>query len=151
MLHGIHHVPVRHLHRPLHWRPLPATVPHDCHREAGAARHAGRLDPLHRHFHRPTAGLEAATVTGTNEPTPTHLKCSSGLKCFLQRNKIVVKICANLCWFGRMTRFVSSLRNPSTPSSLHSGPFTSPWPSSWPCTSAFISLPNAPLRTWRPA
>ena len=69
MLHGVHHVPVRHLHRSLHRRSIPATVPNDRHREAGAARHAGRVDPLHRHLHRAAAGLEAAAVSGTRHDT----------------------------------------------------------------------------------
>lgn len=65
MLHGIHHVSVRHLHRPLHRGALPAAVPDDRHREAGTARHVGCLDPRHRHLHWPAARLEAATFTGS--------------------------------------------------------------------------------------
>lgn len=145
MLHGIHHVPVRHLHRPLHWRPLPAAVPHDRHRAAGAARHAGHLGPLHRHLHRPTAGLEAATITGTTDQKQTFCPRTDW------RHVAIPSNCAKLCPLCRTTQFASSPRNLSTPSSHRSGPFTSPWSSSWPCTSAFTSWPNAPPRTWRPA
>lgn len=69
VLHGVHHVSVCHLHRPLRRRTIPAAVPDHRHREAGAAGHAGRLDPRHRHLHRPAAGLEAAAVAGTEPST----------------------------------------------------------------------------------
>lgn len=68
VLHGLHHVALRHLHRPLRGRALPTAVPHGGHQEARAAGHAGSLDPGAGHLHRAAAGLEAAAVTGNTGP-----------------------------------------------------------------------------------